>query len=286
MTARVIAEAGTCNHSLDYAHQAVDAIAATGAWAMKVQLLQADTITSRAALPYGKGLKEASSQHEAFSGALRYPAWTEIKDHCDEVGLEWFASCWDHDAVDACMSLGVNWFKVGSADITHESLLRYIGETGIPVMLSTGGATLDEISRALEWIGHFSVVPFVCTLSYPCPRGEANLRRLMWWQTQGWHVWYSDHTEGLDTICVASMLGASYVEKHVTLTPGEGGDHDFAISMDQLEWVCERLPDLGITSGVFLRADGLLGDGRIRRLECERDAVRWARRSWHSLHGV
>ena len=284
---KIIAEAGTCNHDMLYAFRAAEAIAEAGAYAMKVQLLNPDTLTSKQALSYGRGLKEPTTQHSAFKNALPYSDWFDLRAYCDEVlGIEWFASCWDHAAVDACMDMGVRWFKVGSADITYESLLRYIGQTGVPVMLSTGGATLDEIQRAFEWIGRSGIVPFVCTLSYPCPREEAHLNRLKWWSALGCDVGYSDHTTGLDTVFVAAMLGAGFVEKHFTVTPGDGGDHDFGITPDQLEWVCGRVNGLGLASGEFLRADALLGSGEIRRLDVEEEAVESARRSWHTVRGV
>lgn len=280
---RIVAEAGTCNHSIDYAIEAAQAAAKAGADFFKVQMLNSDTLVSGLAEAYGKGLTEPSLQRDTFGGALPYPDWADVKDACDDLGIEFFASCWDHAAVDACMAMGVDWFKIGSADITYESLIRYVGETGKRVMLSTGGATLPEISRALEWLGDSEVVPFVCTLSYPCEPEDAHLARLTWWLENGWTVGYSDHTVGLDTMFVAAMSGASYVEKHFTLTPGAGGDHDFAVTADQLEYVCEGLPEEQRDDGWILPpARVLLGDSWIGPREIEAEAILGARRSWHT----
>ena len=278
---RLVLEAGTCQHDVGWALRAAAAAAQTGAWGFKVQLLTADTITSRAARPYSHGLKEPASQHEAFSGALPYTAWRIVKDLCDDLGIEWFASCWDEAAVDACMDLGVRWFKVGSGDLTHETLLRHVGSTGVPVILSMGAAEPWEIERAFGWIGHDLVLPMVCTLAYPCPPDQAHLARVDEWVRHGHQAGYSDHTVGLEAPLIASMIGAVMVEKHFTITPGAGGDHDFGIRPDQAEWLVDRLDSLwgtGPPESVFM------GDSVQRRLLVERRAAEGARRSWHTVN--
>lgn len=231
MTIRVIAEAGMCANSVDWAHRAVVAAADAAVWGFKVQLLNADTLTSRTAERYDH-LAGPATQHDAFQNALPYPAWAEIYDHARSLGLEPFASCWDEAAVEASETLlNPAWYKVGSADITHHGLLEVIASTGKRVILSTGAADDSEIGRAVEVLAAApQLVLMHCPLVYPAGLRDIRLRRIKWLFPFGGDLGFSDHTPWVFTAGLAVAAGADWLEKHFTVTPGRGGDHDFALN--------------------------------------------------------
>ncbi len=243
MNVRVIAEIGTANHDVDYAMEAVRQVAGTGAWGCKVQMLSADTLVAKGAPRYDR-LEGPANQWEQFKGALPYEAWRPVFDSAKARGLEVFASCWDEGAVEWCDDWGVNWFKVGSADITNYRLLNQIAETGKSVLFSTGAATINELFEAAGRLTKArAVIPMACTLSYPCDLNDARLERITSLRKWDSVVGYSDHTGSYRTGALAVAAGASYLEKHFTAAPDTGGDHDFALDkneMVQYVWRAEQ----------------------------------------------
>jgi N,N'-diacetyllegionaminate synthase len=280
MRTRVIAEIGTANHDIEWAHEAVDELAGTGVWAVKWQMLHPDTIATPTADRYDR-LTGPATQHDAFTGALPYEAWSEVADHVREAGMVPMASCWDHEAVDAAVDVcGLGWLKVGSADITYRDMLRHVTQVARDgIVWSTGAATLHEAevaSRVFDTTAY--TVAMACTLSYPCDDTDAYLARIPLlareWIADA--VGYSDHTRQTVTARHAVIAGASYLEKHVTVTPGVGGDHDFALTPDGMaEYV--RQAALG---------EMWLGDTAWRVSDAEGAARRLARRSLWTVRDV
>lgn len=238
---RIVVEAGACNGDLSWALDAVDAAADTGAvWGFKGQLYRRDNLVTRDAPSYAQsGVSEPATQWEHFDKQLSWGEWVEVFGRCDDRGLVFFASVFDTEAVDWCERQDVSLYKIASADITHKPLLQYVAATGKPIVLSTGGATLGEISRAYQWMQAVrpgEILPLMCTLSYPTPPEEAHLARIPWWiENVSPYVGYSDHTEGISAMLSARELGAVMIEKHFTITPGRGGDHDFAVNPQKLD---------------------------------------------------
>jgi len=280
---RLVAEIGSANGDLQYALDCVDAFADAGVSMIKGQLYTADTLTSKTAKPYGKGIVEPATQHEAFSKTLDIADWAVVQDRCDHRGIKFFASVFNVQAVDTGVEQRWSAFKIASGDITYRMLIEQVAEaceaSGASMILSTGGSTLSEIERAYNWIRDITknvyVILLVCTLSYPTKIEDAHVDRITTFQNLGYNVGYSDHTRGIAAADYAYRLGATMVEKHVTLTPGAGGDHDFAITpadVKQLmagevtgEWDCVAA-----------------GDSEIRIHTCELDARIGARRSLHA----
>ena len=271
---RVIAEAGMCANDPAWAAQAVAAAADAGCWAFKTQvgvrgLAAPDTAR------YDR-LRGPDTQGDAFAEELPPTEWATIRSLCDQHDLQWFASVWNEDAIRICENLDVEWYKIGSADITHLPLLNSVGATHKNIILSTGAATPPEIWRAIETLdraGANEIVLLACTLSYPCDPEDAELGRIPTLRdTFGLEVGYSDHTELVDISGLAVTAGATYLEKHFTVTPGEGGDHDFALNPQQLvdyvQWA--------------ERAVALYGTGNLTPLPSEEAARRLARRSLHA----
>lgn len=273
---RIIAEAGPCNGRLDYAIHAAVRAAQAGAWGFKVQMYQADTLVTPTAITYDYGLDTPPTQAESFAHTIYpYTEWGKVKSVCDDLNIEFFASCWDLEAVDTADGLGVNYFKIGSADITHRLLIEATAATKKQIILSTGAATLDEIRAAVGWIVATNPtrrpILMACSLAYPTHPEEANVSRMLALRTEfpGFEVGYSDHTRQPETIWVAAALGANYVEKHFTVEPGTGGDHNFAVTQKELFYMVE--------AGQMARS--MLGDPVLRPTEAELPALVHARRS-------
>lgn len=285
MTRKLVAEIGGCNGDLQYALDIVDALKDTGIHAIKAQLFTADTLTTRDAKTYGKGLSEPATQWEAFSKTLSYDDWFVVRELCDTIGIRFFASVFDFDAVLIGVEQKWEAFKVASGDITNQPLIRQTAnaclETSAELIMSTGASTLEEIQRAVGWAMEVDgtwwsdrVTLLVCTLSYPTDYADANVSRIQSLQHATMQVGYSDHTRGLAAADYAFRIGASMVEKHVTLTPGAGSDHDFAITPDAVG----RLVNSQVETNPVI--DALVaGDPEIRVLDCETEARVGARRS-------
>jgi sialic acid synthase SpsE len=153
--------------------------------------------------------------------------YKEIADHCAGRGLQWFASPWDVPSVEFLESFGVPTHKIASASVTDEPLLEALAETGKPLILSTGMSTIEEIDRAMEILKDSPVVVLHSTSTYPCPPEESNLRTIATLRERyGVPVGYSGHERGLQITLGAVALGASVVERHITLDRTMwGSDH-------------------------------------------------------------
>lgn len=274
---RLIAEIGSANGDIQYAMDACDAFHEAGAWAVKGQLYTADTLVTRDAAPYGKGLSEPATQHEAFTNALTYDEWGIVAEYCDTSGIRFFGSVFDSAAVDAGVTQNWPAYKIASADITYRALLEAVAATGVHTFLSTGAASGNEILQATDLFSQDLTV-MACTLSYPCPLPEANVARISTLKELYESVGYSDHTRGLVAADYAYRIGADYVEKHVTLTPGEGGDHNFAIGTDDVRRLVEGDVETTVVGDALVAGDPWIGARRVEYL-----ARHGARRSWTAL---
>ncbi len=147
-----------------------------------------------------------------------YKEYEEIDQYCKEKGILWFASCWDEDSVDFVEQFSPPCFKVASASLTDAPLLRKIKSTGRAVILSTGMSTLEEIEAAVELLGTDKLLIAHSTSTYPCPPEELNLRMIQTLQKKfDCPIGYSGHEVGLQSTYAAVTLGASFVERHITL---------------------------------------------------------------------
>lgn len=245
---RIIAEGGSCHNDVKHAKDMASEARVMGAWAFKVQMYRADTLVTRDAPRYDHTTGAADTQHELFEKALDYDQWAEVKSWCDGIGIEFFASAFDFEAVDACRDMGVNYMKVASGDLTYTALLRYIAKLDIPVFLSTGAAYGTEIDNAIEELSmpnRPEIILMACTLCYPAQPHDAQLYRIRYLQQTynpgGIRVGYSDHTRGTTVPMVAAALGATHLEKHFTITPMMGYDDDFAANPDELGRIVEGI---------------------------------------------
>ena len=200
----VIAEAGANhNNSVERAIEMSRRAAEAGAWAIKFQLYKADSISVPDSPKYWNDPFGTGSQHEAFklSDQLAYGDYGDIAQACRDLGIAFFATPFDLPAVDALEDIGCALYKIASADITHRPLLEAVAATGKPVLLSTGGATAEEVDQAIEWmgLGPDKLVLLVCTLTYPTPDEDGHFARIPAFRERfaPYLIGMSDHTLGV-----------------------------------------------------------------------------------------
>ena len=241
----MIAEmSGNHNHSLDRAFAIVDAAADAGAHALKLQTYTADTMTldidtGEFFIEDEHSLWKGESLHKLYQKAMTPWEWHEpIFRRCREKGLIPFSTPFDAGAVDFLESLDVPCYKIASFENTDQPLLQKVAQTGKPVLMSTGMATvaeLDESVRTLRENGCNDIVLLKCTSNYPATPENTNLRTIPHLRDLfQCEVGLSDHTMGIGAAVAAVALGATVVEKHFTLNRADGGV-DAAFSMEPAE---------------------------------------------------
>jgi N-acetylneuraminate synthase len=138
--------------------------------------------------------------------------------HCCSRGIDWFASCWDEEAVEFIERFEPIGYKIPSAALTDVGLLRRFRQTGRPLILSTGMSTMSQIETAVDLLGMAHLLIAHSTSTYPCPLAELNLRMIETLRARfDCPIGYSGHEVGLPTTLAAVCLGVSLVERHITL---------------------------------------------------------------------
>lgn len=243
----VIAEmSGNHNQSLDRALQIVEAAAAAGAHALKIQTYTADTLT----LDLDQGdffiedkdsLWKGNSLYKLYEKAYTPWEWHEpIFRRCKELGMIGFSTPFDESAVDFLESLDTPCYKIASFENAHLPLIRKVAGTGKPMILSTGMASiaeLDETVRTAREAGCRDLVLLKCTSTYPATPENTNLLTIPHMR-ELFHVQVglSDHTMGVGAAVASIALGATVIEKHFTLSREDGGvDSTFSLEPDELK---------------------------------------------------
>jgi len=158
---------------------------------------------------------------------LGQPLYEEIDLYCRELGIDWFASCWDKPSVDFIQQFNVPCYKIASATLTEDDLLSHTRATGKPLLLSTGMSSLAEIDHAVQLLGKKDLFLMHTVSTYPAFYEELNLRAINTLRTRYQiPVGYSGHETGIATSVAAVALGACIVERHITLDRSMwGSDH-------------------------------------------------------------
>ena len=142
----------------------------------------------------------------------------EIDEYCADHDMLWFTSCWDEGSVDFIEQFDPLCYKIASASLTDDALLRHHRATGRPIILSTGMSTLEEIDHAVDILGKEDLIIMHCTSTYPSKPMELNLRCIKTFaERYDVPVGYSGHETGLATTVAAVAMGACCVERHITL---------------------------------------------------------------------
>ncbi len=231
----VIAEIGiNHNGSLKMAKALIDMAKECGCDAVKFQKRTVDVVYSKEELA-----KERKSVFGNTNGDLKRglefgeDEYTEIDRYCKEKGIMWFASCWDEGSVDFIDKFNPPCYKIASASLTDDNLLRYTKSKGKPVLLSTGMSTMEEIRHAVDVLGEDNLIIYHCTSTYPSNNDEQNLRVIKTLKEEfNCPVGFSGHERGLAPTLVAVVLGACSVERHITLDRTNWGS-DQAASLEK-----------------------------------------------------
>ncbi len=280
MSVFIIAEAGV-NHNGDraLAHRLIEVAAASGADAVKFQTFVPEKLVTPEtpqAIYQTRNLGQRQSQLAMLRQlALPQAAFVELKQHCDEVGIEFMSTPFDEESVHFLAELGMARFKIPSGELLSTPYLRTIATYDRPTILSTGMATLEEVCYGVETLldaglerHHLTLLH--CTSAYPTPPEAVNLRAMRTLaETFGLPVGLSDHTVDETAAVMAVALGAEVIEKHFTLDRSlPGPDHKASLEPDALARFVERLRT----------AEVMLGDGVKQPTEIERDTRAVARR--------
>jgi N-acetylneuraminate synthase len=196
--------------------------------------------------------------------------YAEIDRHSKEMNVAWFASCWDEASVDFIERFNPPCYKVASASLTDDNLLRRYRQTGQPMIVSTGMSTVEQIDHAIEVLGRDDLVLLHATSTYPSKLEELNLRvipRMI--ERYGVPIGYSGHEVGLYTTLAAVVLGACVVERHITLDRAMWGS-DQAASVEP-QGLARLVKDIRAV-------ESALGDGLKRVYDTEIPIMRKLRR--------
>lgn len=238
MPIEIIAEAGV-NHNGDVnlALKMIDAAKIAGADVIKFQ-----TYCPEAAI---------NPNHRDFaflkSLALTNIDFVRLAKHCVGAGIEFLSTPGDVTSlkflVEEC---GIRRIKIGSDDLTYAPLIEAAWRTRLPMLISTGMATLAEISLAITQIPLHQFTLLHCVSSYPCAHKDANLKAMdqLRWLVDGRPVGYSDHCQGTLACIAAAAMGASVIEKHFELRSHKGPDHDVSISEFALAKMIPRIREV------------------------------------------
>jgi N-acetylneuraminate synthase/N,N'-diacetyllegionaminate synthase len=275
----IVAEAGV-NHNGDpaLAHRLVDTAAECGADAVKFQTFRVDLLVSRDAPKAGYQVETTGSRESQRDMLARLELGVEVlaalRDRATKRGLIFFSTPFDEQSADVLETLGVPLFKVPSGEITNLPLLRHLAAKGLPIILSTGMSSVEEVEQAVATMRAAGDPPLAvlhCLSAYPAPTAEVNLRAMDALATRcGCPVGFSDHTLGIEISIAAAARGACIIEKHLTLDKTLPGP-DHRASLDGAEFA------------VMVRAirvvETALGDGLKRAMPSELDTRRVARKS-------
>jgi N-acetylneuraminate synthase len=235
----------SANHAHDFNHalRIVEAAAEAGADAIKLQTYTADTLTIPCSNEYFqiRGTQwNGRTLYDLYQEAHTPWEWhSPLKDAAERLGLHFFSTPFDRSAIDFLDALNVPAFKIASFELIDISLLREVARRGKPIIASTGMATLEEITEAVDVVrtaGGRQLALLKCTSGYPARPDEMHLRTIP--DLAGRFdlpVGLSDHTLGTAVPVAAVSVGASIIEKHLTLSRAEGGP-DAAFSLEPEEF--------------------------------------------------
>jgi N-acetylneuraminate synthase len=252
----VIAEIGI-NHNgeVEIAKKLIDVAVTAGCNAVKFQKRTIQVVYTAEELE-----RPRESPFGTTNGELKYGLefgqreYEEIDRYCREKKITWFASCWDERSVDFMDQFDVSCYKIASASLTDDKLLRHTRATGKPILLSTGMSTLEQIDHAVEVLSKNDLLIMHSCSTYPAYYEELNLRVIpILSQRYGVPIGYSGHETGLPSTAAAVVLGACLVERHITLDRSMwGSDHAASLEPNGITRLVRdiRLIELAMGDGV------------------------------------
>jgi N-acetylneuraminate synthase len=270
----IIAEIGiNHNGSVELAKKLIDGAVFAGCDAVKFQkrtpelCVPKDQWDIERDTPWGR-MTYIDYRHKIEFGEKEF---NEIDQYCGERGIHWFASPWDEKSVDFLEEFNPVVYKVPSAALTDHDLLQKIRATGRPIMLSTGMSSMEEIEKALELAGTENLLLAQSTSSYPCKLEDLNIKVIETYKNlyPEIPIGYSGHEVGLAPTYAAVAMGATFVERHITL--------------DRAMWGTDQAASVEV-QGMFILVKNIrdieraLGNGEKRVFESELGALKKLRR--------
>jgi N-acetylneuraminate synthase len=268
----VVAEIGI-NHNgdIDLAKKLINVASGAGCDAVKFQKRTIDVVYTAEELS-----KPRESPFGPTNGDLKRgleferEEYEEIDRYCREVRIDWFASCWDEASVDFIAKFNVPCFKIASASITDDNLLRHTRAVGKPIILSTGMSTIEQVDRAVDILGKKDLIILHACSTYPAYYEELNLKVIdVLRDRYGVPVGYSGHETGLPSSVAAAVMGASIIERHITIDRSMWGS-DHAASLEP-NGITRLVRDIRLI-------EKSMGDGVKRVLEREQPIIKKLRR--------
>lgn len=252
----IVAEIGI-NHNGDIgmAKRLISVAVAAGCNAVKFQKRTIDVVYTEEELS-----KPRESPFGETNGDLKRGlefdevAYREIDEYCKQAGIPWFVSCWDEASVDFIAQFQPPCYKIAAASLTDDDLLRYTRARGVPIILSTGMSSLDQIDHAVEVLGKDDLILLHACSAYPAYYEELNLRAIPALRERyEVPVGYSGHETGIASTVAAVVLGACMIERHITLDRSMwGSDHAASLEPSGLNRVVRdiRLVEQSMGDGV------------------------------------
>lgn len=261
----IIAEIGiNHNGSLDIAKKMIDGAVHAGCDAVKFQkrtpeiCVPKDQWNIERDTPWGR----MTYLEYRYKVEFTKEDYAEIDHYCKAKGILWFASCWDEPSVDFMEQFNPPCYKAASASLTDIELLKKKKSTGRPLIISTGMSTMEEIETAVEAIGTENLLIAHATSTYPCPPEELNLKMIHTLKAKYpmCPIGYSGHETGLATTWAAVAMGATFIERHITLDRAMWGtDQAASVEIGGLERLVGNIRDI----------EKAMGDGIKRVYESE-----------------
>ena len=241
----IVAEIGiNHNGSLDTAKELIDVAVSSGCNAVKFQKRTVEVVYSKEELsrprenPFGKTNGDLKKGLE-----LGLDEYSAINKYCIEKGIAWFASCWDEKSVDFIEQFNPPCYKIASASLTDDNLLKYHRNFRKPIILSTGMSSMQEIEHAISVLGSENLIVLHSTSTYPAKLEELNLKMITTLKTKfPFPIGYSGHEVGLSTSLAAFILGSCMLERHITLDRAMwGSDHAASVEPQGLQRLVKDL---------------------------------------------
>jgi len=249
----VIAEIGI-NHNGDVnlAKKLIDVAVMSGCDAVKFQKRTVDVVYTKEELA-----KERQSPFGETNGDLKrglefgYEQYSEISKYCKKKGIIWFASCWDEESVDFIEKFNPPCYKISSASLTDDALLKHTKSKKKPILLSTGMSTMEQIEHAVQVLGSDNLVIYHCTSTYPSDHEEINLKVIKTFREKfDCPIGFSGHERGLTPSIVAVAMGANSVERHITMDRTLwGSDHAASLEPNGLFRMVRDIRQVPIMTG-------------------------------------
>jgi len=284
-TLTIIAEAGV-NHNGDLgrARDMVCVAADAGATYVKFQIFDADKLVAKGTTTaaYQQRNTGRTDQAELLRDLeLKLDDFARLAEHCQAQGVGFLCTAFDESTIEDLISFGMDCIKVASGELTNTPALAGFAQTGLPIYLSTGMATLQEVGDAIDILrlgGAGDITALQCTSLYPAPFDTLNLLAMKTMADAfDVPVGFSDHSMGSHAAIAAVALGASAIEKHFTLDRTlPGPDHLASLEPDELKDMIAQLRD----------THRALGDGIKRPADAEAATANRVRRSWHAIRNL